>query len=421
MGRWKPDSKEKKSSEGENVRKKEEETQIAVSQPAIGQIRDANGRRIFKNASLCAQFLKDNLDIPALKDVKPEDIIDVTEKYQAYLGIQFETDTVKRIKLHISEVAELFLVSLIEHKSKVDYNVSMQLLRYMTCIWTEYAREMEDKQEGISRTKAFRYPPILPIVYYEGSENWTADIHLQDRVYLKEVFGAFIPDFTYKVVRIHDYTNEELLNRENEMSFLMMINRIQNKEDLEAFLRVEQSRVKGIVDKASPQVLEIIAETIWSLCMKMNVPLDEAEECVRKVKERNMGYLFENMEKLDIQEERRKTKEALKNAEDAWRLAQEVKNRADEAESRADEAESRAKEAEEYAEKVKRQAEEMRKRAIPEMVAFSKQLGLSQEKTAQKLMDVFAMERETAMEKTKLYWIEKDAACEKKDGMPLSK
>lgn len=199
-------------------------------------------------------------------------------------------------------------------------------------------------------------------------------------------------------------------------------NRTQRKrKDLEAFLRVEQSRVKGIVDKASPQVLEIIAETIWSLCMKMNVPLDEAEECVRKVKERNMGYLFENMEKLDIQEERRKTKEALKNAEDAWRLAQEVKNRADEAESRADEAESRAdeaesraKEAEEYAEKVKRQAEEMRKRAIPEMVAFSKQLGLSQEKTAQKLMDVFTMERETAMEKTKLYWIEKDAAFEKK-------
>lgn len=212
MGRWKPDARGKKSMVGKHVQKQSEVMQIPASQPAIGQIRDANGRRFFKNASLCAQFLKDNLDIPALKDVKPEDIVDVTDKYQAYLGIQFETDTVKRIKLHMGDVAELFLVSLIEHKSRVDYNVTMQLLRYMTCIWTEYAREMEEKQEGISRTKAFRYPPILPIVYYEGSENWTADMHLQDRIYLREVFGAYIPDFTYKVVRIHDYSNEELLS-----------------------------------------------------------------------------------------------------------------------------------------------------------------------------------------------------------------
>lgn len=333
---------------------------------------------------LCAQFLKDNLDIPALKDVTPEDIVDVTEKYQAYLGIQFEADTVKRIRLHVGETAELFLVSLIEHKSRVDYNISMQLLRYMICIWTEYAREMEAVQEGISRTKAFRYPPILPIVYYEGAENWTADLHLKDRVHLKEVFGEYVPDYTYKLVRIHDYTNGQLLSRENEMSFLMMINRIQTTEDLEEFLRVEQDRVKGIVDRASPQVLEIIAETIWSLCMKMNVPLDEAEECVRRVKERNMGYLFENMEKMDIQEERRKTAEARKDAEEAKRLAQQ----------QVEEAQKRACD----------QVMEMRRDAMRNMVLLCKRLGVSEETAAQELMNACGIDRRAALEAVELYW-----------------
>lgn len=376
MGRWKPDARGKKSMVGKHVQKQSEVMQIPASQPAIGQVRDANGRRFFKNASLCAQFLKDNLDIPALKDVKPEDIVDVTDKYQAYLGIQFETDTVKRIKLHMGDVAELFLVSLIEHKSRVDYNVTMQLLRYMTCIWTEYAREMEEKQEGISRTKAFRYPPILPIVYYEGSENWTADMHLQDRIYLREVFGAYIPDFTYKVVRIHDYSNEELLSRENEMSFLMMVNRIQNKEDMEAFLRVEQDRVKSIIDKASPQVLEIIAETIWSLCMKMNVPLEEAEECVRKVKERNMGYLFENMEKMDIQEERRKTADAIRKLEDAQRQVEEAHD----------------------------QVEEMRNEAIRSIVLICQKLGGAKRVAVQELMAVYGIDQSAAMKNVERYW-----------------
>lgn len=44
--------------------------------------------------------------------------------------------------------------------------------------------------------------------------------------------------------------------------------------------------------------------------MKMNVPQNEASNYVQKIKERKMGYLFENMEKMDIQAERRKTKEA---------------------------------------------------------------------------------------------------------------
>lgn len=175
-----------------------------AGQISVGPVRDGNSRMIFKNSMLCAQFLRDNFDIPVLKDIKPEDISDVTEKYRAYLGIHFEADTVKKIRLPGEETPELFLVSLIEHKSKVDYNIAMQMLRYMVCIWTEYAKEMEARQAGISRTKGFRYPPILPIVYYEGIENWTADRNLKDRIALKDIFGEYFPDFTYKVVRLHE-------------------------------------------------------------------------------------------------------------------------------------------------------------------------------------------------------------------------
>lgn len=62
--------------------------------------------------------------------------------------------------------------------------------------------------------------------------------------------------------------------------------------------------------------------------MKMNVPLQEAEKCVKKVKERNMGYLFANMEKMDIQEERRKTAEARKKAEEAEAKLKEAETKA---------------------------------------------------------------------------------------------
>ena len=105
---------------------------------------------IFKDPTLCCQFLKDNIDIPLLKNISPDDIEDVTDHYHPYIGAEFESDTVK--KIHIQRKAPLYVISLIEHKSQVDYNVTIQLLKYITCIWDDYAKEMEWKNRGYTPT-----------------------------------------------------------------------------------------------------------------------------------------------------------------------------------------------------------------------------------------------------------------------------
>ena len=74
------------------------------------------------------------------------------------------------------------MIALIEHKSTVDYNVTMQLLRYMVYIWEDYEKEQEKLPEGISKKKEFRYPPILPIVYYEWTDRWTAAVSFKDKI-----------------------------------------------------------------------------------------------------------------------------------------------------------------------------------------------------------------------------------------------
>ena len=42
---------------------------------------DSSSKLIFGNAELCSQFLRNYMDIPLLKNVRPEDIEDVTERY----------------------------------------------------------------------------------------------------------------------------------------------------------------------------------------------------------------------------------------------------------------------------------------------------------------------------------------------------
>lgn len=72
-----------------------------------------------------------------------------------------ETDTVKKIRMRTNgkdekDTVPVYLISLVEHKSRVDYNVSMQLLRYIVCIWNEYGKEMAGRGKGDPGNKSFR-------------------------------------------------------------------------------------------------------------------------------------------------------------------------------------------------------------------------------------------------------------------------
>ena len=294
-------------------------------------IRDVNSREIFKNDKLTSQFLKNYTNIPLFANIKPEDVKDVSKKYRAFLGVEYESDTVKKVCIRREDGSferEVYVISLIEHKSDIDYDVAMQLLRYMTVIWHDYQKMQNKKMEGSSRRKDFRYPLIIPIVYYEGKKRWTADFHLKDRIEFTEHVEKYIPDFMYQVVSVNEYTNEELSKKQDEMSLVMLINKIQTPEDYNEFRKVSAELIDSIYGNAPEEIKEIYRDILWSLLMKMNVPSADAEEMMGEIGGRGMGYLFENMEKMDIQAERRNTQREKKRADEAekenLRLQQEI-------------------------------------------------------------------------------------------------
>ena len=47
-----------------------------------------------------------------------------------------------------------------------------------------------------------------------------------------------------------------------------------------------------------------------ALCTKLNLSRQDTEECVRKVRTRDMGYLWANMKKIDVQEAQAQVKQA---------------------------------------------------------------------------------------------------------------
>lgn len=126
-------------------------------------------------------------------------------------------------------------------------------------------QEKGEAQEGITKRKGFRYPPILPIVFYDGPGAWTAAVNFQERVYLNEMLGEYIPSFRYLVIP---------LSRESPAS-----------------------------------VLKLIGKILAVLLVRLNVPKEEVEEFTDRIERREFGMLFEHFEAYDVQETRRISRE----------------------------------------------------------------------------------------------------------------
>ncbi len=161
------------------------------------------------------------------------------------------------------------------------------------------------------------------------------------------------------MVPIRKYTNEELLEKADEISLVMLFNKVQTKEDIERLREIPPEKLSEILQNTPGQVLQVIADVLYVLLLKENVPVEEAEELVEKVKEKKMAELFENMEKMDIQAERRKTAKQ--------------KERADKAEERADKAEENVAKEREHG--IKAYIELCRECQLPKAVVLCKLMG----------------------------------------------
>ena len=283
-----------------NSRKQRRQRKLNWQAGQIGNSKtaDSGGKIIFENAVLCSQLLNGYVDMAELKNIRPEDIEDVTERYIPMFTEQRDADVVKKVRLPGGE--DIF-IALIEHKSAVDYNVVMQILRYMVYIWEDYENQQEKLSAGVSKTKDFKYPPILPIVYYEGKEEWTADRKFLDRIVLNEIFEDYIPNFRYYLVQLREHDREELIGKRDELSFVMLINKLKGADEFRA-LELPDEYLDSLFKDSSDDVLRAIARVIAVVLRKQNVPEGDVQDMVDRIKRRQPMGLWDDWEGFDYQE-----------------------------------------------------------------------------------------------------------------------
>jgi hypothetical protein len=267
---------------------------------AIHNARDNSFKLILGNHQLFVEFLRDYLDIDLLKNVRPEDIEDMSERFLPLFQDNQDSDTIKRINLK-GEPSDsgrspvLFVIALLEHESKVNFRSSFKMLQYICLILDEYEKEANRERPGVSSTKDFRYPPVLPIIFYDGPDPWTAEMNFLDRTALKGVFHQYIPKFEYLLVELNRYTPEDLLRFGDTLSLIMVIDRLETREGASLLSKLPPDFMEKMALKIPKELSKLVTDVVATLLDRAGFSKEKIGEITNRLMGKEDRFMFDRI------------------------------------------------------------------------------------------------------------------------------
>jgi len=263
---------------------------------------DNSFKLIFGDHRLFSDFLRDFIHIDILKEVKPEDIEDISERFLPLFQNNRDSDTVKRINLKGSP---LFVIAILEHESKVNHRSCFKMLQYICLVLDAWEKDVEKEDPGSSFRKDFKYPPVLPIIFYDGSETWTAERNFFGKTNLNAAFEKYIPKFEYELVNLNDYSEQEIMGFEDALSIILLIDKLRGSGGESLLRHLPEDYIKKLSLQIPENLSKLLSDVIRVLLDKSGIPRREAEKYagyVEKAGQKEYRGMFEAVIESIIEE-----------------------------------------------------------------------------------------------------------------------
>ncbi|OPZ88191.1 MAG: hypothetical protein BWY74_03220 [Firmicutes bacterium ADurb.Bin419] len=200
-----------------------------------------------------------------------------------------ESDIVYRLKI---KDRDIIFYCLLELQSSVDYQMPLRLLLYMVEIWRDI---LKNTKKNETRRKGFRLPSIIPIVLYNGAEEWTACRSFRETLSGNEMFSNHVLDFNYILFDVNRYSEKELLGFTNLISSVFLLDQKIDSEQLKERLVKLAGVLKGLTEE------EIGLFKGWfkwiikpRISQELQPKIDEILEKAQSMEVENMVYNLAN-------------------------------------------------------------------------------------------------------------------------------
>jgi hypothetical protein len=257
---------------------------------SIYHTKDNSFKLILGNHQLFVEFLKDFIPVPSLKSITPEDVEDLSERFIPLDQDAKDSDTVKRIRLKGD--TPLYVITVVEHESKVNFRSPFKMLLYICLVLNNYEKQFANKKAP--QTKDFRYPPVLPIVFYDGPTRWTSERNFRDRTELAEEFWKYIPSFEYELVDLNQYSREDIIEFGDALSFIMLIDKVRtSKEGIEILRHLPKEYVEQLQLKIPEDLSKLMIDVITVLLDRLKAPREGIAAVTDILAKKEYGTMFD--------------------------------------------------------------------------------------------------------------------------------
>ncbi len=190
---------------------------------------------------IVASDLADQLDFSQLQQVNQSFIPDNLRKQ--------ESDVIYLIPFQSEELGDVWAYLLIEHQSVTSPVMGFRLLFYMVNIWDAQRRGWEDAKVPESE---WHFRPIIPIVFYTGSQTWEMPITMEVVTDLPQALGRFVPTFDVLFLNVKGEDAPDFLRHPFRLLLELIRQEDATKADFEAVLRQVVEILKELPEE-SPQ------------------------------------------------------------------------------------------------------------------------------------------------------------------------
>jgi predicted transposase/invertase (TIGR01784 family) len=206
-------------------------TNKTAKQP-IRKKHDKGYKRILLRKRNFLHFLKKYIGADWTASIDEKDLVLISNTMIDEEHQNEESDVIYKLRFKDREI--IFYV-LLEMQSRVDKTMPFRLLKYMVELMK---REFENTPENERTLADYRLTPVIPVIVYNGVDNWTVSRNFKEYLQGYEQFGEYIIDFKYFLFDLNREGDETLVSTNELLDIVFMMDKTLNRERIKESLDI---------------------------------------------------------------------------------------------------------------------------------------------------------------------------------------
>jgi len=259
-------------------------------EPEISFPSDKGYKFLLSSEKVFLELIESFVDKNWVEAIDKDAMIRIDKSYVLQDFDEKESDLVYRLKIKGREV--IFYV-LVEMQSTVDFQMPYRLLSYMMEIWRDVLKNTSKEEAG---RKEFRLPSIVPIVLYNGENNWTASRNYRETLSEWEMFGEHVLNFKYVLVDVNRYSKQELLKEASMIGAVFLFDQSIGNDE---FVNRLGNTIE-VLKKFTPEKLQLFKAWFKNIAVR-ELPEDvkqEVREVINSSRTEEVETMVHNLEKV---------------------------------------------------------------------------------------------------------------------------